>query len=249
MLAFATMMLPPRLFRPLTALAGAALLGVVFGQSDFKSRMLAMLPENAQNAEVMAWVPDPEVVAIKERIRQAQQQDPRWFREYAAEHADDPVPPWHPKFGVTESEYARTLSPDWLHLEKTGKQVRLFLSRTGNKVVFQGGPGAEALRGLTLDVSTGEVRIPEGFSAKPRTVDLSEKDDHIGLGARKGWGWSFEGVNLKTHVAVKANLNLLQLASGGVVLAYNRGSTLDFKRQPEVNLTLVYDKKVDFSKR
>ncbi|WP_157448821.1 hypothetical protein [Deinococcus peraridilitoris] len=238
----------PRLSRLLPTLLCGGLLSLALAQGDLRARLLAFMPDNGQVAEVMVWTPDPQIMAIKERIRQASQQDPRWFREYAAEHGAD-SPPWHPKFGVSEGEYQRSLSPDWVRLERTGKTVRLLVVKTGNRVTFQGGVGAEALRGLSLDVASGELRTAEGFTARPRTVNVAAKDDHLGLGARRGWSWQIEDVNLRTRTAVIANLGLQQLSNGGVLLAYNRGSTVDGKRQPEVSLALIYDKKVDVSKR
>lgn len=252
MLDFATMMLPQRVFRFLPLLLGGVTLSLALAQGglgDMRARLQPLLPDHLQSADVMNWVPDAEVAAIKERIRQASRQDPRWFRDYAAEHSGESVLPWHPKFNVSESEYQRALSPDWVSVQKMGKSARLYMAKTSERVTFQGGPGAEVLRGLSLDLNTGELRTPDGFVARPKAVNVPAVADTTGLGARRGWGWHIESVNLVTKTAVIANFNLLQLSSGAVVLAYNRGSTVDRKLQPQINLTLMYEKKSGVSKR
>ena len=243
------MMRSPRSLRFLPPLTGALILTAALAQSDLRARLLLLLPDNGQSAEIMRWETDPMYNAIQDRIRQAMSLDPRWFREYAALHRNTDRLPYHEKFGVSESEYQRYQADDWLHLERTGRTARLLISKTGNKVTFHGGSGAEALRGITLDTVSGELSIPEGMSAKPRPVSVAAQDDRIGLGARKGWGWSIEGVNLKTRTAVVAKFHLMQLSSGAVLLAYNRGTLVDSKRQPTVDLTLIYDKKLGVSRR
>lgn len=232
---------------PLRALVGASLLSVALAQSDVKGRITAMLPDNGQAAEVMEVGLDDEIRDIQTRLRQAQRQDPRWFSSYSSSHAADPFLPYHPKFGITEREYERFLTDSGIRVVRSGRTARVNVTIVGGKAIFQGGVGAEALKGIVLNIATGELKLPEGPSARPHTVYVNGRTDDTGLGTRSGYGWklSMSGQN---GMSIWANFNLVQLAGGAVLLAFNKVTVVNGRYQPEINLNLLFEKKSTFSK-
>lgn len=176
------------------------------------------------------------VAGIQDRIAD---NAPALLEDFVASVRLGRVPPYDPRFGVTPEEYARmvvfrnTLSP-------TTRSVKLNVTRTERKVTFGQATGAEALRGISLDLMTGEMRLPEGYVAKPHAVQVSAELDGTGLGARSGWGWKFQGSDPKTFNAIDASVSLMRLSSGSIVLTYNRISIVKGRLQPEVQLYLTY---------
>jgi|GEM_PF-5974705 len=242
-------MLALRDARPTLILLSATLAWAAPVQADLRSRLLALVPDTTQAAEILKWGVDPEIVVIRERITQAVRQDPAWFRDYS-DLFPGRTPPYHPKFGVSEGEYRRLLTESGVRLLKTGGAARVTVTVTSTRVTFQGGTnGAEVLKGITLNLTTGELRVPEGFTAKPHSVSVNGQNDNVGLPSRTGWGWSIVGTNAQTKTVVRANLSLLQLETGEVLLAYNRASSVNHKPQPEVDLNLLYTKRNPSVKR
>ena len=233
--------------RSFRVLLGAAVLGSALAQSDLKSRLMALLPGSVQSVELLEWQPNEEIVAIRERILQAQRADPRWFREYAASHEDQEVLPWHPKFGVSERDYQKYLSADRGHFAKTGKTTNLVMDKVGTKVIFRGGNGVEALSGLLLDLVSGELRLPEGFTASPIPVNVSVSNS--GLGPRKGYAWHINGADTTAKLVLRVQLSLLQFADGSVLMSYNRASAKNSRPLPIVDINVLYGKKAEVSKR
>ncbi|WP_157463467.1 hypothetical protein [Deinococcus pimensis] len=238
------MMRAPRSPRTLRVLAVATLLSVSLAQNDFKARMTAMLPENNQVAEIMEFGYDQEIQNIQERFRQAERQDPRWFRDWRAAHADDPILPYHVKFGVSAQEYERLLTDKGLRLVRTGRTARLNVTVSGGRMIFQGGSGAEALKGIVLNLNTGELRVPESsVVARPQTRYVNGRGDVLGLGTRSGWGWEVSSANPQSRVNIWANFTLMQFSNGTVLLAFKKAALVDNRYQPEIDLTLFYDRK------
>ena len=223
----------------------AAALGLALAQGDYnRARVQGLLPENGQSATLLLWTRQPQVEVISQRIAQAGRMDPTWFRAYFASVSPGAAPPYDARLndvGVSMQDYQLWLSfRNQVSLTASGRAVRLNVSRAGNRVVFGPSPGAEALSGLSLDLGSGELRTPEGFSGKPHAAQVSSGTDQFGLGARSGYGWKVQGSNPKTQNAIRANLSLLQLEDGGVLLSYNRISIVAGRTQPEVALNLLY---------
>lgn len=233
--------------RPFHALLGVAALGVALAQSDLRPRLGVMLPDGPQTVELLEWQPNNEVVVIRDRFLQAQRADPHWFRAYEDAHADEAVLPWHPKFGVTASDYQKYLTADRGSFVRTGKTTTLLLEKLGNKVIFRGGNGVEALRGLLLDLVSGELRLPEGFKALPEPVSVNTSG--AGLAPRRGYAWHMEGADTTSKLVLRAQLSLLRFDDGSVLMSYNRVSAKNGKRLPSVDINVLYGKKAEVSKR
>lgn len=221
--------------------------GLALAQGEYnRARVQALLPAPGQDAALLAWTRNAQVEVISERIAQAGRLNPVWFRAYFASVVPGSSPAYDSHLGdagVSPEDYQLWLKfRNKISLQATGESVRLNVTRSGNKVVFGGAPGAEALKGLTLDLASGELRTPEGFSAKPRAVQVSADQDQFDIGARSGYGWTVQGSDPKTQNAIRATLNMFQLANGQVLLSYNRRSIVAGRLQADVDLNLLYGK-------
>lgn len=226
-------------------LAALVLAGVALAQGDLKdlrSKMQALLPDGVQYASLLSWSRQPQIVSIEQRILRAGAQDPRWFRSYFASLQPGETPAYDTRLGVSADEYKTWLVfKNSYRLQPVG-MARMSVSRSGNKLTFSGSQGAEALRGLTIDLATGELRTPEGFGGPPHPVYVSAAQDQVGIGERSGWGWKVEGSNPATKNAILANLNVWQLSNNEVLINYNRKSLINGARQAEIDLNLRYTK-------
>lgn len=235
-------MRPPSLTPARLTAAALVLAGVALAQGDLKAKLLALLPTSVQYASMLNWSRQPQIVSIEQRILRAGAQDPRWFRSYFASLQPGDTPAYDVRLGVSADEYKTWLVfKNSYRLQPVGT-ARFYVTRTGNKLVFNGSQGAESLRGLTIDLVTGELRTPEGFGAQPHPVYVSAAQDQFGIGERSGWGWKVEGSNPTTKNAILANLNVWQLAGNGVLINYNRKSLINGARQAEIDLNLRYTK-------
>lgn len=220
--------------------------GLALAQGDYnRVRVQAMLPAPGQEATVLAWARNAQVEVISERIAQAGRLNPAWFRAYFASVVPGSTPGYDQHLGdagVTPADFQLWLKfRNKISLQPVGS-LRLNITRSGNKVLFGSAPGSEALKGLTLDLATGELRTPEGFSGKARSVQVSAGDDQFDIGARSGYGWTVQGSDPRLQNAIYATLNMFQLANGQVLLSYNRRSIVAGRYQPEVDLNLLYDR-------
>ncbi|WP_148234844.1 hypothetical protein [Deinococcus maricopensis] len=219
------------------AAAVLVLTTVALAQTDYRARLTALLPASGQAARVMEWRTTAAGVAlIQDRLATTA---PNLLDNFAASVRVGKVPPYDPRYGVTPEEYAR-LVVFRNTLATTGRSVKLNVTRTDRKLTFGQAAGAEALRGISLDLVSGEMRLPEGYVARPHAVQVSADVDGTGLGARSGWGWKFQGSDPKTFNAIDASVSLMRLSSGSVVLTYNRISIVKGRLQPEVQLYLTY---------
>ena len=229
--------MPPRTRRVFRTATLLALVTVALAQSDLRARLSPLLPQPGQNARIMEWRTTAAGVAtIQDRLAD---NAPALLEDFVASVRLGRVPPYDPRFGVTRDEYARTVVFRNT-LTSTSRGVRLNVIRTDRKLTFGQAVGAEAMRGVSLDLVTGEMRLPEGYIARPHAVQVSAELDGTGLGARSGWGWKFQGSDPKTFNAIDASISLMRLASGSVVLTFNRISIVKGRLQPEVQLYLTY---------
>ncbi|PYE53533.1 hypothetical protein [Deinococcus yavapaiensis] len=257
-------MLSARLFRTSHLLLGTAFLTVTLGDvaaqgtlpSDVRSRLAALLPDSGQSAQVMSLVRDSNWLALQRKLQQAIAQDTRWFDEYRRVNATATDLPWNAKFGLSRDEWeAFNKDSGWRFIRTVPAQtVRVAFQRVGNRVTFLGTSGAEGLDGLSLDLSSGEMRLPEGYTTKPYSVDITVRNgrdtksgyvDPFGQ-SRRGLAWKFVVMNSTTQVS--AYVHLLQLENGSVVLSYDRSvGVRNQKLLPKVEIRLQFDKRAGAS--
>lgn len=129
------------------------------------------------------------------------------------------------RLNITQEEFRRYVVFQPV-LAPTGKTLRLNVVRDGNLLKFGDGPGLNGvLRGLVLDLGSGELRTPEGFGGKPHAVVPSTAFDRS-IDIRSGFEWNVRGNSPVTQNGVKVQLQLLQLPGNQVILTCYRFSML-----------------------
>ena len=81
-------------------------------------------------------------------------------------------PVYDQRLKISEADFRRYLVIQQ-ELQPSGKTVRLSVLRDATRLLFGDAGGTSLLRGISLDLATGEMRFPEGFTARPEAlVDL-----------------------------------------------------------------------------
>ncbi|WP_246580563.1 hypothetical protein [Deinococcus aestuarii] len=203
------------------ALAGTASLPSPGG---WAARLGALLPQPGQIVQFMEQQPRLTLVALQQQVTRAGG-SPDALRAVMVSAAKGQKPAYDERLGITRTEFERYLVFQPV-LTATGKVLKLPLSREGNRLRFGDAPGlGGVLRGLVLDLTTGELRTPEGFATRPRPIPVSAAPDRT-LDIRGGYEWVVKGNSPVTQNGVNGQLQLLQLAGGQVVFSYYRLSMM-----------------------
>ncbi|MBB5234380.1 hypothetical protein [Deinococcus budaensis] len=214
------------------ALSGAALMSASVRAAPsipalpagWPSRMAAMLPQPGQSVQPMEWRSSGLTVELPQRVAQLGG-DREALRAALTKVARGELPEYDQRLGISRAEFDSYLVFQ-SSLAPVGKRLKLPLTREGNRLKFGDASGlGGVLRGLVLDLTTGELRTPEGFGGRPQPfTPLTDQERRLAV--RSGLEWNIRGNNPYTQNGVKATLRLLHLASGQFVLDYDRFSML-----------------------
>ncbi|MFC4452448.1 hypothetical protein [Deinococcus sonorensis] len=228
----------------LLLLTGFGLVQVSLAQPDrldLKARLAALLPLPGQQAQFMD-TRSRLLVTLQQRVFE-ENGDPVVLADKLKQIEQGKVPSYDERLGITRAEFQRYVVIQKT-LEPSGRTFRLSVSRDALHLVFGDAQGAGAqaasiLKGLVIDLNTGELKTPEGFGARPTTVLVAANEDVTGLGQRSGYTWMLKGSNPTTMNAMDGRLSLLQLRSGQVLLSYSRVSILK-GRVSEAAVNILY---------
>jgi len=216
----------------LAALSGAALLSLSVQAAPnipalpagLPTRMAALLPQPGQSAQPMEWRSSGLTVELPQRVAQLGG-DREALRTALSKAARGETPEYDQRLGISRAEFDSYLVFQ-SSLVPVGKRVKLPVTREGTRLKFGDVAGlGGVLRGLVLDLATGELRTPEGFGGRPQPFVASTEQERR-LAVRSGMQWKVRGTNPYTQNGVNATLRLLQLSSGQFVLDYYRFSIL-----------------------
>lgn len=205
--------------------------------ADLKSRLAALLPTAGVIAQVLETRPGISVVELQQRVSQGGG-DLKILASVVGQIQNGNIPTYDERLGISRAEFQRFLIFRNT-LEASGRTVRLSLLRDANRLAFTDSQGsASTLKGLVIDLNSGELTTAEGFTARPRSVQMLAAQDTSGLGISGGFAWDVKGSNPRTQNALQGHLSLLQV-SGGVLLSYNR-VVIQKGRVSEDTLNLMY---------
>lgn len=208
-------------------------------ESPLRARLTGLLPAPGQTAQVMQVRSSLSVVQLRQRVMQ-EGGDLRVLADIVEQSKAGAVPSYNVRLNISQAEFQRYIVFQDV-LETSGHSLKLSLSRDAARLMFGDAPGASGLKGLAIDLGSGELSTPDGFTARPQAVQVSASQDVNGLGARGGLSWDLKGSNPRTQNALQAHLALLQLAGGQILLSYNRVS-IQRGRISEDSLNLMYRK-------
>ncbi len=235
---------------PLVALLGLGTAGL--GGPGTSALASAELPA-ALAARVMALLPGPEqtvqVVKRGSRIATVNLQQhvtsvggsPAALRTVLASAARGQVPSYDARLGITREQFGAYLAFQPV-LVPSGKSLKLPLLRTSQRLTFPEQSSVPALlRGLSFDLRSGEVQVPEGFSFKPVRVSASTATDRS-IDLRGGVQWKMHGYDPISQNGIHGQLSLHQLGSGQVLLTYQRTNMLRGVPGEEAEILLTYSR-------
>ncbi|WP_424951482.1 hypothetical protein [Deinococcus sp.] len=204
-----------------------------------RTRLLGLLPIPGMLAQLMQSQTRVSVIDFQQRVTQSGG-DLKVLANVLGQAQQGNIPSYDERLGITRAEFQRYLIFRNT-LEPSGRNVKLALSREGNRLVFGDIPGIGSLKGLSIDLSSGELSTQEGFSARPRAVQISSAQDSTGMGFSSGLAWDVKGSNPASQNALQGHLSLLQFSGGQVLLSYNRVS-IQKGRISEDNVNVMYRK-------
>ncbi|WP_407568642.1 hypothetical protein [Deinococcus altitudinis] len=208
-------------------------------ESAVRARLVTLTPLPGTLAQVMQAQPRVSVIDFQQRVAQSGG-DLKVLASVLGQAQQGNIPSYDERLGISRAEFQRYLIFRNT-LESSGKTVKLTLYREGNRLTFGDAPGAGILKGLSIDTFSGDLFTQEGFSARPRPVQISSAQDGTGMGASSGLAWDVKGSNPRSQNALQGHLSLLQFTGGQVLLSYNRVS-IQKGRISEDNLNLMFRK-------
>ncbi|WP_235204182.1 MULTISPECIES: hypothetical protein [Deinococcus] len=222
-----------RLFLTLLVLGGVALAPVEVRAapaglalpSGWLAQMTALLPQPGQSALIMDWQPSRLIVALPGRVAELGG-DREALRTVMSKLSRGEKPAYDPRLGISRAEFESYVLFEPL-LASTNKRVKLPVTREGSRLRFGDVAGLDGvLRGLEIDLLTGELRAPEGFSGKPQLF-VAENAQERSLDVQHGFEWNLRGNNPYTQNGINLTLQLVALRGGQVVLSASRFSMMN----------------------
>jgi hypothetical protein len=207
--------------------------------SGLRARLQTLVPTSGTSAQLMVIQSDFSAFQIQQRVVQAGG-DLKVLDSVLGQVQQGDLSSYDERLGISRTEFRnmlvfrRTLKP-------SSKQVRMVISQSGTRLVFGDISGASILRGISIDFQSGELSTQDGFTARPRGVQISATQDGTGMGASTGIAWDIKGSNPRTLNAINGHLSLLQFNSGQVLLSYRRVSLIKAHISEE-SVNLLYRK-------
>ncbi|WP_234009121.1 hypothetical protein [Deinococcus sp. NW-56] len=201
----------------------AAPVGVAL-PSGWLPRLVALLPQPGQSAQIMNWQASRLIVTLPVRVVEMGG-DREALRVIMSKFSRGEKPDYDPRLGISRAEFESYLlfEPS---LASVGKRVKLPATREGNRLRFGDVAGLDGvLRGLEIDLLTGELRAPEGFSGKPQAFVAGNAQERA-LDVQSGFEWNLRGNDPYTQNGVNLNVQLLALRGGQTVLSVRRFSMM-----------------------
>lgn len=219
MLAFRSVTLVAALVCGLTAYASAP----ATLTPGYAAKLSALLPATAQNTQVMKLESKLTIVNLQRLVLQ-KGGSPDALRVVMASAAKGEQPSYDSRLGISREEFGKyiTFQPVFT---STGRTLKLAVVRDSGRVTFTDASGNGLLRGVSIDLQSGELRVPEGFTFKPVVISVSNAPDRS-IDIRSGFQWNLKGFNAETESGIHGQFSVYQLGDGQSVLSYTRRSSL-----------------------
>lgn len=186
-------------------------------------RLTALLPGSGQTAQIMKMGSRLALVDLQRRVvnvggsRQA-------LQTVMASAARGEAPAYDPRLGLSREEFSRYVAFQPV-LMGTGKFVKLAVVRDAFRLTFSDAPANSVLRGLSFDLRSGDLRVPEGFVFRGMQVIPSAAATRD-IDIRSAFIWNVRAFNAEAQNGVHGQVSLYQLGDGQVLLGYHRLSSL-----------------------
>ncbi|PNY81143.1 hypothetical protein [Deinococcus koreensis] len=205
----------------------------------WQSRLAALLPATGQTASVMRRQPNLTILDLTRRVMYVQG-NREALNKVLSDYQSGVQPTYDERLGITREEFKRYLVIEE-ELVSSGRTVRLPVTRETSRLTFGDAPGLDGvLKGVSIDLRTGEMRVPEGYAARPIAVAPNTAEDGR-LPVRSGFQWKIKGSDSKIGNGVNGTMNLLQLTDDQIILSYKRTSMIA-RKLSEGEIILSYER-------
>lgn len=195
--------------------------------AGWQARLAALLPAPGQSASLMRRQPNLTIVDLTRRVAYVQG-NREALNKVLSDYQSGVQPTYDERLGITREEFKRYLVIQQ-ELVSSGKTVRLPLTRDASRLTFGDVQGLEGvLKGVSIDLKTGEIRVPEGYTARPISVAPNTAADSK-LPVKSGFQWKVKGSDSTIGNGINGTLNLLQLDDDQIILSYKRTSMIGRK--------------------
>ncbi|SEJ01495.1 hypothetical protein SAMN04488058_103102 [Deinococcus reticulitermitis] len=184
------------------------------------ARVAALLPQSGELGQLMRLGSRITTVDLQRAVTDAGG-NAAALRSVMTAVAKGQVPTYDARLNISRETFGRYIAFQPV-LEGTGKVMRLTVNQDPRRVTLGAMPGAASiLRGLSFDLKTGELQVPEGFIFKPAAISaVTAKDRSIDI--RGGVQWNLNGYDPITQNGIYGQLSLYQVGSGQALLTFER---------------------------
>jgi len=192
--------------------------------AGWQAKLAALLPQAGQTTQILERRSSLSLFELQRRVTNVGG-SPDALRTVIVTVSQGKAPVYDARLGITQDEFKRYLVFQQ-SLAPSGKTLKLPVTRDNVRLTFGDTAGMNGvLRGVSIDLKTGELRVPEGFSTRPSAVMPSTNPDRT-LDVKLGYQWRVRANDPVTQNGVNGELTLLLLNSGQIILSYNRLSML-----------------------
>ncbi|WP_227978751.1 hypothetical protein [Deinococcus terrestris] len=193
--------------------------------SGWLTRLVGLLPQPGQSAQLMDWQASRLIMTLTGRVAELGG-DREALRTIMNKFQRGEKLAYDPRLGISRAEFDSYLLFEPA-LAPTGKRIKLPATREGSRLRFGDVAGLDGvLRGLEIDLLTGELRAPEGFSGKPQ-IFAADNAQERALDVQSGFEWNLRGNNPYTQNGINLIVQLVSLKGGQTVLSVSRFSMMN----------------------
>jgi predicted methyltransferase len=182
-------------------------------------RVAGLLRAGASDVDVMQMAAPAPHAELSNRFVEAIRRDREWFMAYVRAAPEGKPLPYHPRLGLTETEYREMLAlTDSMRLRSVGS-APLVVRATASGWRLDGDSTLSDLTNIEIDTTAGVVRTSFGEARGPTTEPATPRQKVTGPVDRLVWKRESFSNDMREGVSIEFSLGRLQ-ASGRTLLHY-----------------------------
>ncbi|UQN07305.1 hypothetical protein [Deinococcus sp. QL22] len=190
--------------------------------AGWQAKLASLLPQAGQATQILERRSSLSLFELQRRVTNVGG-SPDALRTVIVTVSQGKAPAYDARLGITQDEFKRYLVFQQ-SLAPSGKSLKLPVTRDNGRLTFGDTAGMNGvLRGVSIDLKTGELRVREGFSARPNAVTPSSSSADR-LDVKLGYQWNLRANDPVTQNGIRGQFTLLLLNSGQIILSYDRFS-------------------------
>ncbi|WP_240741195.1 hypothetical protein [Deinococcus sp. Arct2-2] len=193
--------------------------------AGWQAKLVALLPQAGQVTQILERRSSLSLFELQRRVTNVGG-SPDALRTVIVNVSQGKAPVYDARLGITQDEFKRYLVFQQ-SLAPSGKSLKLPVMRDNGRLSFGDAAGMNGVfKGVTIDLKTGELRVPEGFSTRPSAVPPSIGTSADRLDVKLGYQWNLRANDPVTQNGIRGQFTLILLNSGQIILSYDRFSML-----------------------